>query len=157
VLYNVVTQNSERPINPGFKEAMELLVNLPANGDSDTKVLASSVDFDKFLPTNRDFWHYRGSMTTPGCNENVTWFVLQEPVNMIWHHYVKMRDAIIYPELGNSNARAPLALNNRQVLASNFQAKQEINTMMKKENQGADCLQPVKTHVIETKQKSSFF
>ena len=96
-------------------------MNLPGYMQDDSITL-TSVDFNEFLPENKEFWHYRGSLTTPGCNENVTWYLLQEPVHMVWDHYAKLRDAILYPALGNTNARPPLPLNQRTVLASNYEA-----------------------------------
>ena len=100
---------------------MDRLMNLPGYQEDNTAALAS-VDFNEFLPETKEFWHYRGSLTTPGCNENVTWYLLQQPVHMVWDHYAKLRDAILHPGLGNSNARPPLPLNQRTVLASNYEA-----------------------------------
>jgi carbonic anhydrase len=34
------------------------------------------------LPANREFFHYKGSLTTPPCSEGVRWFVLQQPINI---------------------------------------------------------------------------
>ena len=32
-------------------------------------------DFFKSLPKSNTFYHYKGSRTTPGCDENVEWYV----------------------------------------------------------------------------------
>jgi len=32
------------------------------------------------LPKDRNFYTFPGSLTTPGCNQGVTWFVLKEPI-----------------------------------------------------------------------------
>lgn len=42
----------------------------------------SDVDFATFLGglDMSKLWHYDGSLTTPGCNEGVKWWVLEEPV-----------------------------------------------------------------------------
>ena len=35
-----------------------------------------------FLPTDRGYYTFDGSLTTPSCTENVTWFVLKRPVQV---------------------------------------------------------------------------
>ena len=120
VLYGVVVDEEDERLNPGFFSAMEKLVNLPEFGEADTGPL-ETVDFNAFLPESKDFWSYRGSLTSPPCDEKVSWFLLQEPVMMTWAHYAKLRDAILNPELGNNNARPPLPLNDRKVFMSNFE------------------------------------
>lgn len=34
------------------------------------------------LPSNRSFYHFKGSLTTPPCSEGVQWFVMQQPVEL---------------------------------------------------------------------------
>jgi len=33
-----------------------------------------------FLPADRGYWTYTGSLTAPPCTEGVRWYVYQEPV-----------------------------------------------------------------------------
>mmetsp|Transcript_1296 Transcript_1296/g.3721 ORF Transcript_1296/g.3721 Transcript_1296/m.3721 type:complete len:361 (-) Transcript_1296:280-1362(-) len=119
VLYDLVIDSAKT--DPGFTSVMDQLMTLPAHGESDTPANAT-FDFNKFLPTGKDFFHYRGSLTTPGCNENVTWFVMQDPVPIGYSQWAKLHDAIIYDNLGTTNARPPLPLNDRTVKVSNYEA-----------------------------------
>lgn len=36
----------------------------------------------KLLPTNAGYITYEGSMTTPGCQETVTWILLNQPLHI---------------------------------------------------------------------------
>ena len=38
--------------------------------------------YGSLLPTSRDYYHYRGSLTTPPCSEIVQWFVLKDPITV---------------------------------------------------------------------------
>lgn len=38
------------------------------------------INVEDLLPEQRNYSHYRGSLTTPPCSEGVRWFVLQTPV-----------------------------------------------------------------------------
>uniref|UniRef100_A0A7S3Z4I3 Carbonic anhydrase n=1 Tax=Lotharella globosa TaxID=91324 RepID=A0A7S3Z4I3_9EUKA len=41
-----------------------------------------SVDMTQWLPADKTFYHYMGSLTTPPCSENVKWHVMQNPITM---------------------------------------------------------------------------
>jgi len=50
--------------------------------DSST-LLQSPVDLQQILPKcTKEYYTYKGSLTTPPCNESVTWFVFKEPISM---------------------------------------------------------------------------
>jgi carbonic anhydrase len=48
----------------------------------DTVKIADLVNPGGFLPADRAYWTYMGSLTTPPCTEGVRWFVFQQPVTV---------------------------------------------------------------------------
>lgn len=54
--------------------------NLPAAGK--TEKVTHTVNAGGFLPADRGYWTYTGSLTTPPCTEGVQWFVMQQPVTV---------------------------------------------------------------------------
>ncbi len=55
---------------------------LDAIGEPTVEVGAGSFDPSMLLPETLDFFHYRGSLTTPPCTEGVAWRVMAEPITM---------------------------------------------------------------------------
>ncbi len=44
--------------------------------------LPSGVSAEGILPSNRDYYRFDGSLTTPPCSEGVSWLVMKEPVTV---------------------------------------------------------------------------
>lgn len=59
----------------------ELEEYLPIN-NGETKVIDTDFDLTKNLPEDKGYYTYRGSLTTPPCTENVTWFVFKNPITI---------------------------------------------------------------------------
>eukprot|EP01060_Flectonema_neradi_P012439 TRINITY_DN19253_c0_g1_i1.p1 TRINITY_DN19253_c0_g1~~TRINITY_DN19253_c0_g1_i1.p1 ORF type:complete len:376 (+),score=48.62 TRINITY_DN19253_c0_g1_i1:77-1129(+) len=57
--------------------------------ESSTQVHLNPIDV---FPGSRDFFTYKGSLTTPPCNEGVSWYVLKEPVTMSASQLARIRD-----------------------------------------------------------------
>ena len=58
--------------------------------DSVEKV--NGVVYSDFLPASRDYFHYEGSLTTPGYDEVVQWFVLRESIRVPALYFDQLRD-----------------------------------------------------------------
>jgi carbonic anhydrase len=52
---------------------------MPEHADDRNKLFIE-VDADKLLPTNRDYYRFTGSLTTPPCSEGVWWLVMKNGV-----------------------------------------------------------------------------
>jgi carbonic anhydrase len=74
---------------------------------ADTQINATTL-----LPSNRAYYTFTGSLTTPPCSEEVTWFVLRNPVQFSVQEVARFSK--IYP----MNARPSQPLNGRLVEAS---------------------------------------
>jgi carbonic anhydrase len=73
----------------------------------DTVINAASL-----LPKKRSFLTYSGSLTTPPCTENVTWYVLETPIELSNQQLGK------FVQLFKNNARPIQALNERVIFES---------------------------------------
>ncbi len=40
------------------------------------------IEYDELLPSNRDYYQYEGSFTTPLCNETAQWFVMKNTIDV---------------------------------------------------------------------------
>lgn len=51
----------------------------------------SSFNVSQLLPADLTYYHYKGSLTTPPCSENVNWFVLQTPIELSQEQFDQYR------------------------------------------------------------------
>lgn len=56
--------------------------NIPATIDQEHLVKNIYVNVESLFPDLKGYFYYSGSLTTPPCSENVTWFVLEEPIEL---------------------------------------------------------------------------
>ncbi|ROP57987.1 carbonic anhydrase [Enterobacter sp. BIGb0383] len=66
------------PANP---ELDDLWQNMPAQAEQNA-ALKPDLDINKLLPTNKTYWRFSGSLTTPPCSEGVSWLVLKHPLTL---------------------------------------------------------------------------
>jgi carbonic anhydrase len=55
--------------------------HFPAKGTPEASVPGAMLDLNEFLPPQRGYYTFDGSLTTPPCTEHVRWFVLKSPVH----------------------------------------------------------------------------
>ncbi len=101
-------------LDPGAANPLiaNLWQHLPAHEGPEQKLDDVRIDATGLLPADRSYYTFSGSLTTPPCTEDVTWFVLKTPERIAQ----SQADAFgkIYPR----DARPIQPLNGREVLAS---------------------------------------
>jgi len=110
--------------NPELAKIVELLPKIVHNGDS--CVLDQDIDVTKFIPENKSYWTYPGSLTTPPCLETVTWILFKNSIQISEEQLDEFRDLLCYGRSDKrpedefqgkilANYRPPLELHGREV------------------------------------------
>jgi len=86
---------------------------LPKKKETESIVNGVKINVADLLPKDRGYYTFAGSLTTPPCSENVTWFVLKHPTSVSTDEVARF--SRLYP----MNARPIQPLNGREVKASN--------------------------------------
>jgi carbonic anhydrase len=60
----------------------EIWNHLPKEKDKEQSFDEINVDFNGLLPPLRGYYRFDGSLTTPPCSEQVTWFVLKQTMSV---------------------------------------------------------------------------
>ena len=60
----------------------ELWADVPREKNKEGFLDSVHIDASTLLPTDRSYYTFSGSLTTPPCTENVTWYVLKHPVTL---------------------------------------------------------------------------
>ena len=79
--------------------------------EGEKQALSTEVAPIELLPTNRDYYRYSGSLTTPPCSEGVRWLVLKHPATL-----AKPQLQALVRTLGHPNNRPVQPVGKRQVL-----------------------------------------
>jgi carbonic anhydrase len=60
----------------------ELWSDLPKEKEKEELLDNIQIDASRILPSDRSYYTFSGSLTTPPCSEDVTWFVLKHPTTV---------------------------------------------------------------------------
>lgn len=60
----------------------QLWSKMPTEKEKEEHLNNIQIDMDGLLPADRGYYTFSGSLTTPPCTEDVTWFVLKHPVTV---------------------------------------------------------------------------
>jgi len=90
----------------------ELWNDLPEEKEKEEVLNNVKIDAAGLLPTDRGYYTFPGSLTTPPCSENVTWFVLKHPVT------ISSAEVEQFAKLYRHDARPTQPLYDRVVLES---------------------------------------
>ncbi len=75
-------------------------------------ISSSKIRVQRLLPSDRRYYSFTGSLTTPPCSEGVRWLVLQQAVTLSVEQLYRFKDHYAF------NARPVQPLNDRRVYSS---------------------------------------
>ena len=90
----------------------ELWSDLPQEKEQEELLDKIQIDVSRILPSDRSYYTFSGSLTTPPCTEDVTWFVLKHPTT------VSAAEINQFSQLYRNDARPTQPLYDRIVLES---------------------------------------
>ena len=94
--------------DPLLKQLIKFLPKRPG----EPQQYPEQIDVNQLLPDKKDYYTYKGSLTTPPCTEEVKWIILKQ------HQSIDANQLIEYQKLYPRNARPLQPLNDREVLSS---------------------------------------
>lgn len=106
VLAVPLAQGNEQPL------LKSVLANLPVTKGKEVIVDAVKFNPTGLLPSDKGYYAFAGSLSTPPCTENVSWYVLRKPVQLSGDQI--SRFARVYPQ----NARPTQGLNDRDIVGT---------------------------------------
>ncbi len=91
--------------------AQEFLDNIPLEPGQKMKQEKVMVNARDLMPTDKAYFRYMGSLTTPPCTEGVSWYVLKKPIQLS-----KNQIELVKSVVGGDSARPLQARKNRMIL-----------------------------------------
>jgi carbonic anhydrase len=104
-----VLLDESKTTNPLLEKLTKFLPKRP----SEAQPHQEKIDINQLLPTEKAYYTFEGSLTTPPCTEGVKWIILKQ------HMPIAAADLIQYQKLYPRNARPLQPLNDREVFSSN--------------------------------------
>lgn len=92
-------------------EIDKVLANLPKEQNKE-HAASAQIDPKQLLPSDRAYYHFMGSLTTPPCSEGVSWYVLKQPIEASKEQVAKLHS------LFGNNARPVQPLHARALKES---------------------------------------
>ncbi|MCY3985708.1 MAG: carbonic anhydrase family protein [Candidatus Dadabacteria bacterium] len=87
--------------------------NVPNKAGMEVDVVGTTVDASTILPTaTTEYFHYKGSLTTPPCSEGVHWFIFPDAIE------VSAEQVGNFKQMFGYNARPLQKRNNRLLIVS---------------------------------------
>jgi carbonic anhydrase len=84
--------------------------NLPQTKEKENVVPSVQINAFGLLPTNKDYYAFKGSLTIPPCTEDVSWYVLKAPLP------VSADQVARFGRIYSNNARPVQPVNERDIL-----------------------------------------
>jgi len=90
----------------------ELWSDLPKEKEKEERLDDIQIDVSGLIPADRSYYTFSGSLTTPPCSEDVTWFVMKRPTT------ISAEEIRQFSRLYRNDARPTQPLYDRVVLES---------------------------------------
>jgi len=103
----LLEQGTESPL------VRELWRDVPKEKEKEELLEKVRINVADLLPEDRGYYTFEGSLTTPPCSENVTWFVLKQP------YHVSAGEIAEFSKRYGQDARPTQPLNGRVVRETN--------------------------------------
>jgi len=127
-------QDEDNKVLEPMMTAMDKIATTPMN----EKVAMTPIPMADLLPKDtKNFFRYRGSLTTPGCFEVVVWTVFQEPIGISAKQMAKFRQNVKIKD-------------NTENLVNNYRVTQPWNgrTVEKVSTKNVECASSAISHLI---------
>lgn len=89
----------------------EIWDNMPLEAGQSNKTNKVLINARDLMPTDKSYFRYMGSLTTPPCSEGVHWYVLKNPIELS-----RAQLDLLKGVTGGENARPIQNRNNRMIL-----------------------------------------